>query len=68
MEVTASRTGINRDGGFPEPKTEKKRKIEEKTVNSAAKEEQAEEDGEADEQNLSWIGKFLMGPHPVKKH
>jgi hypothetical protein len=68
MEVAASRSGINRDGGFPELKAKKKHKIEEKTVNSAAKEEQTEEDREPDEPNLSWIGKFLTGPHSVKKH
>jgi hypothetical protein len=67
MEVSASRPGCYNAGFFPEPETEEKREIQDKPVDGAAEEEDAEKNGEADEHELGGIGKFLPGSQPVKK-
>jgi hypothetical protein len=68
MEAAASGNGVYGAGGFQEPKAKKKREIENKPVEGAAREEEAENNGKTDEHELGGIGKFLPDPKPVKKY
>jgi hypothetical protein len=69
MEAAASGDGIIEGvDSFEEPEAKEKHEIENKPVNGAAKEEEAEDDRTADKHKLGGIGKFLPGPQRIKKY